>query len=70
MVSLDTRLVDDLLDRRPGPRDGELRRETRPEVLNATLRACHHSWLIVRVHKIENGHDAVRRIPEDIDIES
>ena len=51
-------------------RAGELRRQAGPEGVHATLRACHHSWLIVCIDEVENGHDAVRRIPEDIDIES
>lgn len=63
VVSFDTRLIDDRLDIGPGPRAGELRRETGPESVHATLRACHHSWLIVCIDEVENGHHAVRRIP-------
>lgn len=64
------RFVDDLLDRAPGPHAGELRRETRPEGLHATLRARHHSRLIIGIHEVQDGDDTIGRVPDDIDIES
>jgi len=70
VVSLNTRLIHDLLNIDPGPRAGELRRETGPESVHATLRACHHSWLVIFINEVQDGDDAIGRVPDDIDIES